>query len=201
MKVLALDILNLDTSSLEQDPAVIYAVDASLRIVYCNAAWDRFALSNGGHKVVRALQVGRDLAESIPPSLQAFYWQAFEQVWNSGEPWTHEYECSSSEALRKFQMRVAPVYPGDKNAPLVIVNSLVAEAPHSRISYDALDSVYRDSEGILTMCCHCRRVRRVCATIWDWVPAFVRSMPEGVSHGLCDPCLELHYGSHIFQTA
>jgi hypothetical protein len=201
MKILASNIGNLDTSSFEQDPAVIYVVDASLRIIYCNAAWDRFALSNGGGALVRAHQVGRDLATAIPPALQAFYWQAFEQVWNTGAAWTHEYECSSPEVLRKFQMRVTSATPGDKNAPLVIVNSLVAEAPHSRISYDPLDAVYRDAEGVLTMCCHCRRFRRAHAKIWDWVPAFVRSMPEGVSHGLCDPCVQLHYGASSSHSA
>ena len=28
----------------------------------------------------------------------------------------------------------------------------------------------------------------------DWVPAYVRSPPENLSHGLCDPCYAFYWG-------
>ena len=35
------------TSVVETDPAVIFCLDAELRLTYCNAAWDQFAQENG----------------------------------------------------------------------------------------------------------------------------------------------------------
>lgn len=136
----------------------------------------------------------------IPGPLQDFYAGAFERVRQTGATWTHDYECSSPEVFRKFQMRVSPAWPNDRDAPLVIVNSVLLEAPHTRLGYEALEEVYRDVQQIVTMCCHCRRTRRPSTNLWDWVPQFVRGMPARVSHGLCESCIALHYGA-VGQTA
>jgi hypothetical protein len=76
----------------------------------------------------------------------------------------------------------------------VVINSLIVERPHELVASPPLDANYRDSNGLITMCCHCRRVCQVTArSAWDWVPAFVQSPPANVSHGICTPCLNLYY--------
>lgn len=171
-------------------------VDDSLTIVYCNAAWDRFALANGGADVVRARQVGRNLAPAVPWVLRDFYWRAFENVWKTGVPWEHDYECSSADVFRGFHMRVELLSRRVNRSPLVIANSLAASLPHSGDTQAGLEDRYRDADGIITMCCHCRRTKRPSGLeIWDWAPDFLRAPPRNVSHGLCGPCVQLHYGA------
>jgi PAS domain-containing protein len=183
------------TSTLEHDPAVIYVVDARMQIVYCNAAWDSFALANGGDSLLRPAPIGRDVMAVVPWDLHEFYVLAFEEVRRSGRHWDHRYECSSADVFRRFHMRVSAASPDEASTPLIIVNSLEFEQPHQYPpGLEDLRS-YRDRNGIVTMCCHCRRTKRPEALeVWDWVPEFVREGPARVSHGLCAPCFQIHYG-------
>jgi hypothetical protein len=190
------DLISSYTSTLEHDPAVIYVVDAGIRIVYCNAAWDSFALANGGDSLLRPAPIGRDLMAAVPWDLHEFYLRAFEEVRRSGSPWDHQYECSSADVFRRFHMRVVAATPGDPGTPLIIVNSLEIEQPHQHAPGLEDRRSYRDRNGIVTMCCHCRRTKRPEALeVWDWVPEFVREPPARVSHGLCAWCFQLHYGA------
>lgn len=177
---------------LDHDTAVIFAIDSGFRIIYCNEAWDRFALENGGPHLVRSGQVGRALADVVAEPLQRFYWDAFDAVLTTGKPWDHCYECSSADVYRKFHMRLIP-FPA--RGGLLVVNSLVQEHPHSGLGQEAPSiELYTSQEGLVTMCAHCRRTRRLGdPSIWDFVPGFVANMPPKVSHGLCLLCWAYHY--------
>ncbi len=180
-------------NAFEDDPAVIYAVSQGLRLLYCNAAWDRFALENGGPTVVRQHQIGVDIRSVIPEPLRSFYLDAFARVRTTGEPWDHDYECSSPERFRLFHMRVTPFAWQSQRRILIVVNSLVAEGPHPGPGVDSNRAALHDEDGIVTMCCHCRRTRLPSgAREWIWVPSLVRDMPLNVSHGLCPPCFSTY---------
>lgn len=178
----------------ETDPAVIYALDRDLRIVYCNAAWDRFALENGGAGLERPLALGRPVMDSVPKVLHAFFEDGYRRTLSSRETWEHTYECSSPSVYRSFRMST---YPEPDGSGLVVVNSLVVAHPHddAKRPPQAPDlGLYVDDFGVLKMCSHCRRVSRVGEPArWDWVPAFVDAPPERVSHGLCGVCVHLFY--------
>ena len=182
-------------AELENDPAVIYAVDRDMRLIYCNAAWDRFALENSGEDWLRDRSLSTDLMAVIPPPLRGFYCQAWAEVRRMGRPWDHEYECSSPGLLRRFHMHVT-LLPGARDqVPLVVLNSLLVEKPHPNrpVGWDA--SLFLDKAGIITMCCHCRRTRLAFGQEeWVWAPFLVRALPENVSHGICPPCAQIHYG-------
>jgi hypothetical protein len=181
----------LSQSALESDPSVIYALDADFRIRYCNAAWDAFALANGGAQWVRGNVKGRNLFEFVSGGLADYYKRSFAEVLRTGKPWHTAYECSSAEAERRFTMHVHPT-SGTKG--LLVVNSLVVQHPHRRKTADAIRTVYREPSGQIVMCSNCRRTRRAgSGGVWDWVPAFVASHLPEVSHGLCPPCLECYY--------
>jgi PAS fold len=175
----------------EDDRSVIYLLDDNLRIAYCNKAWDEFAERNGGVKLQRTEQVGRRVLDSTAEPLKAFYRSAFERALAEHQPWEHLYECSSPGLYREFHMQVLPV-----QAPpcLVIVNSLVIEKPHERFIRPPLTTLYRTGGGVISMCMHCRRTRRIEEPeIWDWVPDFVASPPDGISHALCPTCFFYYY--------
>ena len=180
---------------LEKDTAVIYVLDRDLRIVYCNEAWDRFAIENGGRSLLRPRPLGVCVIDVIPPPLKRFFERAYRQVLSSGQVWQHSYECSSRAVYRRYRMTV---HPDREAGHLVVVNSLLVDAPHSGTEREACDpdeGIYTDRNGIVTVCCECRRTRRPGreASVWDWVPAYVEEPPERISHGISDVCLQISY--------
>ncbi|MDB4932944.1 MAG: hypothetical protein JWM10_5428 [Myxococcaceae bacterium] len=172
--------------TLEDSDNVAYVVTPEGVIGRTNPAWRRFASANGGG----AMAGGAVLAAVLPAVLRAYYVDGFARALATGEPWEHDYECSSAETFRRFRM---VAYPFDGRG-LVVVNSLRLERPHEREAHPGDDDAYT-VDGVITMCSHCRRLRRATAPVrWDWVPAYVRSPPDNLSHGLCASCYEYYWG-------
>lgn len=182
--------------NLEADTSIIYMLDPDLRIIYCNKAWDQFASLNGGTRLNRRAILGTCVLDVVAGPLKAFYDNAFAQANEKGQPWEHDYECSSPSAFRLFHMRVLPL----ADSYLLVENSFRFERPHGseRPVMPADSALYVSEDGILTMCAHCRRTRRIGTTsapVWDWVLAYLVEPPGPVSHGLCRNCFAYFYPS------
>ena len=179
----------------ENDPAIIYSLDGSFNIAGCNAAWDNFALENGGGHLVRSNQIGRNVMDVTPAPLKSFYATLFGGVLDTGVEKSCLYECSSDKVFRRFHMHVARAgAPGREF--LLVVNSLVLERPHDEPAFEAPYADLLEKNGLITMCSHCRRTRlpgdeERCV----WIPRLVRETPGKVSHGICRICFELYYGT------
>jgi len=180
--------------TLEATAAVSYVLDSNLQFVYCNPLWDKFARENGGPELLSDAVIGSQLFDVIPDVLRPFYTGMFDEVQRSGLVWQHVYECSSPQRLRRFRMRVHLL----NSNWLMVSNTLVVEEAHSREA-PAHDSVYRNDNGLITMCAHCRCSQRTDEPRhWDFVPAHleVRPLSLGVSHGLCPVCRAYFYPRH-----
>ncbi len=181
-------------SAYEESPDVIYVVDSVLNILYCNAQWDRFALSNGGRHLLRRNRIGSSIVEVTPAALRPFYGSLYARVLLEGEEAGCVYECSSPDTFRRYHMHMTRKDLLSGGSCLVIVNSLILEEPRPRPDTDVDFKTLREETGLITMCSHCRRTRIPGSGTWVWVPDLVRKMPLEVSHGLCPVCLEIHYG-------
>jgi hypothetical protein len=181
---------------LDREAAVCYVLDERLRITYCNPAWDRFALDNGGAGLERERWLGRSILEGVSPILRNFYSDAYRRVMEGNAIWNHSYQCSSSELHRTCEM---VVYPLHDVRGLAVANFVHAEqtlGPEHPGPKRAM-STYRHAEGHVVMCANCRLTRRAGrASRWDWVPEFLKHPPEPVSHGLCQLCLQ-HYSTTL----
>ena len=60
-------------------------------------------------------------------------------------------------------------------------------APEVAAPEGPTEALSRDLAGALAQCANCRRVHRV-GDGWHWIPAWVRTPPPPVSHGLCATC-------------
>lgn len=180
-------------ASLSETDDVAYVLGPDRTILASNAGWSRFARDNGADGSLGRWERGdATFDDAVPEPLRAFYRDAFARALATGERWEHEYECSSDVTWRRYRMVVYPV-----DGRLVVVNSLVAEAPHQRPECASNEAVYV-SRGLIVMCSHCRRVRNPTGALrWDWVPAYVRSPPHNVSHGLCEPCEAFYWGDVV----
>jgi len=179
---------SFDLPALDDQPATIIGTWPDLTLAFTNKAWATFSSLNGGHR--DRLQLGICIFDAIPEALLPFYREHFQEVIREDKPWEHEYECSSPEAFRLFHMLVYPVSHGQG---LLMIHSLRRESAHDRLP-PSLRGEYRDKDGFVHQCAHCRRTRR-CDDhrVWDWIPDFVRTPQLNTSHGLCDVCYAYYY--------
>jgi len=189
---------DFDFESLHDSDDVVYGAWSDGRLTYTNNGWDRFATENEAPRLNRGWPLGRSIWDVIPEPLLPFYRDGWEWALASGSPWGHTYECSSEDITRIYRMTVMGL--PDVGAVLV-VNALVASLESSaapaerRIALDAAgEEAYRDENGLITQCSHCRRVQHPSSTDrWDWVPAWVHRSPRDTTHGLCGVCFAYHY--------
>jgi len=81
---------------------------------------------------------------------------------------------------------------------VLVVNSLCEErrhVPEYRPPHPPDGARYRSRKtGLITQCCNCRRVRRLAEpSRWDWVPAWVATIPPDTTSGLCPLCSEYYW--------
>jgi len=182
-----------DVAAVEDDPATICGLDASLRITHVNRAWRQFARDNGGEWDVAPWTLGVEVMSAVPLILRPFYEGLFERARTSDAPVEHSYECSSATVMRHFRMRIFPCVGG----VLLVAHSLLNAAPHEGIASPAIAALYRDARGFVHQCAHCRRVRRGASDTrpWDWVPDYVARPVPNTSHGLCPLCEQFYFPS------
>jgi hypothetical protein len=176
-----------DERALADDAATLVALDEAGVIVWTNSAWSTFARENDGAEVLTRFGVGARYLDGIAGSLRSFYDVVFSEVLGKQRIIEHDYECSSQDIERHLHLRVLPV-PG---AGLLLEHSTVWRAPMERPHAEALEHVYRNTDGLVIQCSNCRRVRRSERKQWDWVPAWVSRSHPATSHGMCEICLEL----------
>jgi hypothetical protein len=171
---------------------VVLCVDDNDVLTYCNPAFDKFAAANGAPELNAARVVGTPLQTYLPPFLDGFFREALKRARTTLELWRFEYNCSSAEVFRKFQLTI---FPQPDRKEIVFAHSLLVEHPHRWVAFEATESKYRCPHGLLHMCCNCRRTRVQETSRWDWVPGFVSHRPRQVSHGICPFCRDWLYGA------
>jgi hypothetical protein len=173
--------------ALEQSDESAFVLSPDMCLLHISKGWTTFAENNGGEATLRRWPMGASIDDALPPPLREFYREAYATALRTGERWEHDYECSSPTVYRKFRMSV---YPIDR-LRLCVVSSLVVDVPHPAVPH-APDEIYA-VDGFVTMCAHCRRTSNPRTLLWDWVPAYVASMPSNASHGMCPTCMEFYF--------
>lgn len=181
-----------DVDELEKAGGTVYGLWPDLRLAYMNRAWSHFASENGGGTTFgRGWGLGRCILDAIAQPLRPFFVANYGRCLDESRPWEHVYQCSSAERYREYHMTVFPL---GRREGLLVVNSLRVESPHARVALPPLEDRYRNANGIICQCSHCRRTRRVDeAAIWDWVAEWVKRSPKGTSHSICPECFGFHY--------
>ena len=173
--------------SLAEGDNITYILSSDLRFVEMNAAWDNFAILNGGESSLAHWFRGSSLMDTVPAELKRFYSDAFAQAASTRRRWEHDYECSSATEFRQYRMIVYPF-----SEWFVVTHALLVEKPHEGVAEEPSDQY--ESRGLIAMCGHCRRVRSATnPTRWDWVPAYVANPRDNITHGLCTACYRYYY--------
>jgi len=180
---------------LEHSGNVTCVIDDELKLIYCNPAWDKFALSNYGESAVAARVVGTNLLDGVAEPMRVFYEQLFAAARNTRQIRLVDYECSSASVYRLFRMEIRPLGAA---AGFALVHALRVERPHDPDRESLAPGAVRhlNPQGLITMCAHCRKTMRVAEpAIWDWVPQYLdpTAPRRNISHGLCGPCFAYFY--------
>jgi len=170
---------------------VSYILDASLNLVCCNRAWDKFARENSAPELADGAAIGMNLLSVTDERLRPFYRDAFRRVVRENRIWEWEHECSSSECFRKFLMRVHPITPAGW---FLVTNCVLVEGQHAPGKTGCKD--YVDAHGKIHMCVHCRCSKRAAPPErWDFVPANLKLETANVANDLCPICKAYFYPS------
>lgn len=173
----------------ENNPSACYTLGADLEITYCNPAWNHFAAENGGRGLLAESVLNRPLFEFFTPVMRDYYAGLFFRARHKREMQCQEYECSSPELFRSFQMQIYPLKNG-----FAVINSLHVKKAHAQQGLQPADDLYLQSNDFVRICSNCRRTcRNDESGQWDWVPAYLNPDRKNITHGICAACLEYFY--------
>jgi hypothetical protein len=171
---------------------VTFLLDPELRFVECNAAWDDFALANGGAGILRNQIQGHSILRYIPYVLRTFYVNRYRATISTRRTSNFVYDCSTPEKIRIFRMTIEAVPAGlFVTSHLELVEDCTPCGPLT----PERTLEYISSTGFATMCANCRKTRRLHDSgVWDWVPDMILHDQSVISHGLCPRCASHLYG-------
>jgi hypothetical protein len=178
---------------LEDAPSMLVALDPAGTILWMNEAWRKRARAYGEPDILERFGPGSSYFEGISEPLRSFYGSVLQNARLTGEPFEHEYECSSAETFRINHLRVLPF--GTEG--FLLVHSGVVERPQAHEEAEAVERTYRNGDDLIVQCSNCRRVRRRESVVWDWVRAWAERSPPGTSHGICKPCIGYYWGARL----
>lgn len=181
----------VEEKALAEGPSTLVALGPTGTILWVNAAWHEFARANGGEELLTRFRPGLSYFGGIAPPLRSFYEDALQNAIVTGEPFEHEYECSSPEVFRLHHLRALPF----GTAGLLVEHSLVVERPHEPEHEHA--ARYLNAQGFIRQCSNCRRVQRTSGDGWDWVRPWAAATPTNASHGICSSCIGYYWGPKL----
>ena len=186
---------DFDIAGLRGHSGVVYGVWPDFRLAYVNPAWFQFARANGGEpRISKHWRLGTPIIDAMTSPVREFYQARYGNALRTRSVWSHEYECSSDTLYRLLHQTVYPLGAGEG---LLIVNSVRIERAHDpqeRSARQADEAIYRDTQGLVHQCAHCRRVKNLLELErWDWVPDWVKAAPQPVNHRLCPVCIAHYY--------
>lgn len=168
--------------ALEHDPSSIVAIAADGRIGWANEGWYSFARANGGASA--AIDAGANYFAAIRGEVRPAFEAAVSASLASGEPFELDYECSSANVYRAYHLHGLPL----SGRALLLVHTPIEVRRQERPPEPPVEARYRDAFGMIAQCTNCRRVRAPADRSWHWVPAWVETIPAGVTHVLCPIC-------------
>ncbi len=191
---------DFDLNKIQCDGGTVFGMWADLTLAYTNSAWNQFAVHNdGGAAMPTGGILGRCVLAATAEPLRPFFAEGYRRCLRESRPWEHVYECSSADIYREFHMTTFPLGQAEG---LLVVNSLRVESPHTRTSHAPRFELYRNADGAITQCCHCRRTQRATGNpSWDWVPTWITDQPHETSHGICPACAGFYYGQFRIDSA
>lgn len=183
---------------LERHPWPVAGLWRDGTIAYVNPAWSVFSHENGaGLKVDREWSLGANYFAAINDELRPFFTELLAHAPTTQQslaPYTHEYECSSEDQTRRFALQVFAL---PERRGYMLVHSLLVSAAQETASEHApppADHTYKDGEGTVKQCAHCRRIAHgTHHDRWDWIPAWIRHPPAFISHTICKLCYGVFY--------
>jgi hypothetical protein len=184
------------TLAAERSPACL--LDERMRVDGVNAAWDAFAVANGGAECCTGPAiVGSTYAKHVEGAGPRSLVERDLARALAGKVTSVDSECNTPDRLRRLRTHYLPVRSVEDGpvTGVLVVHSTVHEAPMegARPATPPSEAAHRGGDGLIAMCSCCRRVLRPQAPgDWEYVPAYVARLPARVTHVVCTACTVLY---------
>ncbi len=180
----------METSTQDRGNECVYEIDSGDRIVYCNEAWDSFAIENNGVELRFDEVKGKTLWEFVAdPSTTDLYQRLIAHV-RAGNVVRFNLRCDSPTLFRLLEMEISALRTDHVRFATSVMKAVPRRDPTMAFSET------QSSLDPLMVCSWCGRVR-VNAQQWMDVDAavsaekiFEREHLPPISHGICGDCLE-----------
>jgi hypothetical protein len=165
----------------------VCVLDPEDRIIYCNSAWDRFALANDGEQATFDHVKGISVLSVCAHDLQGFYRQMLNQCRTTRLTISHGYACPTPAVSRAARMTLRP-----HGEYISVQHTILSETKHPDTPLIFDESYIKN--GLVRMCANCRRAYNHASSSWEWLPQLLVQLPSNATHGLCKPCSVFYYG-------
>ena len=187
------------SEALEAEPHVVMVLDPQLRIGFINRAWQSHAERDQAPASCAAPSyLGVPYLGFVKGELRSRLAKGFELLAQAkggfGSVWFHS-ECNTPQVCRRLTTRLSALW--DEQLTGYVVHNTIRVVGSMRERYDFLELAlddWRDAQGLITQCSCCRRVRHPVTAAWAVSVELIENSRPGVSHGLCELCLDTYYG-------
>ncbi len=185
---------------------IVYLADPQGKIVaYGGQDWAPFAERNGATDLVSPDRVlGHDLFTFIlGDEVRAFYRKRMDEILNGEErAIVLPTRCDAPHRMRELRLAMTPFRKGGRIEGILFHSTLLNEEerpPLSLYDFQAIRAhlTKRRPLPMLSLCSLCQKVRLKGSDHWITGENYYRAGGPSevqISHGLCDPCADTHYG-------
>lgn len=189
----------ISRATLEAEPWPAYLIDREGTVSYVNQAWDLVAKPAQGPLACDV--VGTPWLDWIAgDELRSWHQSLFDRLMRRTSGDSFECDCNTPDRYRLFAVRFESLArPGATEPEAVLqLTSMLEDAPIAeRYPIGPPDEArFRQPEGVILQCGGCRRVKVAGppTPVWEYVPEWVVTPRQDISHGICEVCREVHYG-------
>jgi hypothetical protein len=175
-----------DLGELEVSADLVYAVSPELRLTFVNTRYRQVAEESGHGAVLERYPLGAQVLDAMEGAVRDHYRALFERALGDTDPIATDYVCPTPTAYVEQRCTIYPL--GEQG--LLLVHGAIERREWTDEELDRLRDV---DTRLLSLCAGCRRVRTPSGE-WLYVPRLLDEVPEGSTHGLCDPCLGYYLG-------
>lgn len=169
----------------------IYEIDAEDRIVFCNSAWDAFAVENGGEQLQFERIKGRVLWDFVDGASTTDVFSRLISHVREGNSVKFKFRCDSPSMFRLLEMKMALT----AKKRVRFSTRIISVGDRDSISIQTEETTLPDEPPLL-VCSWCGRLK-IHRQSWQQIDIavskiglFEKERMPPISHGICERCLK-----------
>jgi len=173
---------------MDRDFNIVYRLNGEDEIVYVNAEWAKFALSNDASDLLPERVLNRPLWDFVSDETTVHLYRQLLQLARAGQPARFNFRCDSPECRRLMEMTVSGLIGGEVQFETRVLRE------DERTRQGLLDRYSPRASKMLRICGWCKRMN-LDGESWGEIEEAVTSLRlfeyhalPMLTHGMCEAC-------------